>query len=377
MTYDGDLPCLRKITPIRRGVLPGVRPAPARAGAPSGMPVQAHVGKTCPYCQTPLKPHDQVVVCTECRMPHHQDCWEDNGGCTTFGCHTSAAAATQILPARDATIDLTASLDAAPAPSATAAPPQSVPYSPGPYSRPRRASSPAGAIIATIAIIAFITVIVMVFRGPNSASTVSTPPPPASQENPNPPSPSLEVDGVAGIDTMTLNQYLELTVTAENGGAPVNYGSITISCSGAPQMEILDTDCPSPRIWGPGETVRRCTDVRAALEEMSATEVGGEAYYHHQTWGTGGRRYLRLRITPRQSGTMEIKVRCTLTVAQKERERIEQQIADDYYAQYGQPAAVTIPRYYTVPDQWNSDGEDQQGFPVKIYRIEVQGYAGY
>ncbi len=44
------------------------------------------VGKTCPYCQTVIKPDTPVVVCPECGMPHHEDCWGENGGCTTFGC---------------------------------------------------------------------------------------------------------------------------------------------------------------------------------------------------------------------------------------------------------------------------------------------------
>jgi len=44
-----------------------------------------HIGKTCPYCQFPIKQDSQVVVCAECRIPHHRECWQENGGCTTFG----------------------------------------------------------------------------------------------------------------------------------------------------------------------------------------------------------------------------------------------------------------------------------------------------
>lgn len=50
------------------------------------MTVPSIVGKTCPYCQTPLKPNSDVVVCNACGMPHHQECWMENGRCTTFGC---------------------------------------------------------------------------------------------------------------------------------------------------------------------------------------------------------------------------------------------------------------------------------------------------
>jgi hypothetical protein len=44
------------------------------------------IGKTCPYCQFPVKGHEELVVCSECGIPHHTDCWNENHGCTTFGC---------------------------------------------------------------------------------------------------------------------------------------------------------------------------------------------------------------------------------------------------------------------------------------------------
>ena len=45
-----------------------------------------HVGKKCPYCLSQIKPQGQMVVCPECGIPHHPECWEENGGCTTWGC---------------------------------------------------------------------------------------------------------------------------------------------------------------------------------------------------------------------------------------------------------------------------------------------------
>lgn len=47
---------------------------------------ETYVGKTCPYCQTPIKPGVPVAVCSACGMPHHAECWRENGRCTTFGC---------------------------------------------------------------------------------------------------------------------------------------------------------------------------------------------------------------------------------------------------------------------------------------------------
>jgi uncharacterized RDD family membrane protein YckC len=43
-------------------------------------------GKTCPYCQTPIKLDETVIVCSGCGIPHHQQCWDECKGCTTYGC---------------------------------------------------------------------------------------------------------------------------------------------------------------------------------------------------------------------------------------------------------------------------------------------------
>lgn len=44
------------------------------------------VGKICPYCKGTFTEDDDIVVCSDCEMPHHKDCWISNKGCTTFGC---------------------------------------------------------------------------------------------------------------------------------------------------------------------------------------------------------------------------------------------------------------------------------------------------
>ncbi len=48
-------------------------------------PKASFIGKTCPYCQFPIKQDLDVVVCAECCIPHHRECGRENGGCTTFG----------------------------------------------------------------------------------------------------------------------------------------------------------------------------------------------------------------------------------------------------------------------------------------------------
>ena len=52
-------------------------------------------GKTCPFCQTAIKPNDHVHICDACNNPHHIECWQQNGGCTTFGCQGANTVASQ------------------------------------------------------------------------------------------------------------------------------------------------------------------------------------------------------------------------------------------------------------------------------------------
>jgi TM2 domain-containing membrane protein YozV len=41
----------------------------------------------CPYCRAPVEPfQDEQVICEGCDTPHHRDCYQENGGCTVFGC---------------------------------------------------------------------------------------------------------------------------------------------------------------------------------------------------------------------------------------------------------------------------------------------------
>lgn len=44
------------------------------------------IGKVCPYCRCEFVPGDDIIICSDCDMPHHRDCWVENQGCTTFGC---------------------------------------------------------------------------------------------------------------------------------------------------------------------------------------------------------------------------------------------------------------------------------------------------
>jgi len=69
---------------------PAPAPTTARTGA---QPASAeYVGKICPYCRFPIKPGEEIVVCPACKVPHHAECWQENNGCTTYGCTGTVAA---------------------------------------------------------------------------------------------------------------------------------------------------------------------------------------------------------------------------------------------------------------------------------------------
>lgn len=40
----------------------------------------------CPYCQTKIKDGADKTICSVCGIPHHRECWDENKGCTTYGC---------------------------------------------------------------------------------------------------------------------------------------------------------------------------------------------------------------------------------------------------------------------------------------------------
>ncbi len=53
---------------------------------------------TCPFCREAISEQD-MRTCPACSTPHHQDCYEENGGCTIFGC--------QEAPGDEEKLDLT------------------------------------------------------------------------------------------------------------------------------------------------------------------------------------------------------------------------------------------------------------------------------
>lgn len=42
--------------------------------------------RKCSYCQTEVTSQQQLVFCSKCHRPHHEDCWRENRKCSIFGC---------------------------------------------------------------------------------------------------------------------------------------------------------------------------------------------------------------------------------------------------------------------------------------------------
>lgn len=106
-------------------------------------------GRTCPYCQFPLKPGAALAACATCDAAHHDDCWAENGGCAVVGCqnapHAASSGATTEPVGAGAPGAWSAATTAAPSP--TAAPSSGAPLQP-----PRR--SVGGIVAAAIVVLA-------------------------------------------------------------------------------------------------------------------------------------------------------------------------------------------------------------------------------
>lgn len=65
--------------------------APATASAPQVATVASPSGQEveCPICQTGIAAGEPRVDCDKCQQGHHQDCWNEVGGCSTYGCENA------------------------------------------------------------------------------------------------------------------------------------------------------------------------------------------------------------------------------------------------------------------------------------------------
>jgi TM2 domain-containing membrane protein YozV len=107
----------------------------------------------CPYCRMPFdEASPPRIFCTACGMPHHEDCYQENGGCTVFGCKRAPADDPKLQVSQS---DLSAvSMPVQPVQQYVAVPQQPVPvqqYQPSRYTGPLGLSQAAATAPAPIA----------------------------------------------------------------------------------------------------------------------------------------------------------------------------------------------------------------------------------
>jgi hypothetical protein len=87
-----DLEQASSTTPIAPPTFPKTSPTPDvmpmdSAPLPKTMKANRKLeGKVCSICQAKIKLGEELRLCEHCKQPFHQACWEENGGCGTYGC---------------------------------------------------------------------------------------------------------------------------------------------------------------------------------------------------------------------------------------------------------------------------------------------------
>ncbi len=65
---------------------PDAAPGPAQASGAVAAEGGELVGRACVVCRTPIAHGDDACTCSECQSAYHRECWDEIGGCATYGC---------------------------------------------------------------------------------------------------------------------------------------------------------------------------------------------------------------------------------------------------------------------------------------------------
>jgi len=160
------------------------------------------VGRACPYCRFDLKEGVGVIACPVCKAVHHDDCWEENGGCAVALCaggpsyeETPRQEPQRVEPEPPPL--LAPSAQPAPPPRAagkpTRRPPAPPPGPPPPQGRPSR-SRWIPFIAATIILLGGATAAAIVLTRHEDTTTIASASPSAEFGEEN----EFEEDGVEG-----------------------------------------------------------------------------------------------------------------------------------------------------------------------------------
>lgn len=50
---------------------------------------QKVAGQTCSICQSGIIAGERVLYCPKCALPFHVECWDENKGCSSYGCEAA------------------------------------------------------------------------------------------------------------------------------------------------------------------------------------------------------------------------------------------------------------------------------------------------
>ncbi|MDQ7784505.1 MAG: hypothetical protein RDU20_16590 [Desulfomonilaceae bacterium] len=129
-----------------------------------------------------------------------------------------------------------------------------------------------------------------------------------------------------------------VTVTARNTGAESDYGGITVSSPDPSGLQIASVK--------PGTLYGRGSTVLSVTSDKIHTKVPMAERWIN-LWGEGTTYDMNVRVKAGRPGTYPLYVRCALR-------------------------GVNVKSSVVLMDPKDSDTVDQQGFPVKVYRIAVQ-----
>lgn len=66
--------------------IPQAGASPSEPTATAAAPTVMAQGRTCAVCQTLVEAEEPAVGCPGCATPYHAECWQEYGGCATYGC---------------------------------------------------------------------------------------------------------------------------------------------------------------------------------------------------------------------------------------------------------------------------------------------------
>jgi hypothetical protein len=190
--------------------------------SPTAAPVRSTTPRICPYCRSNIGPSESTVECSACRLVYHSDCWQENGGCSTYGCKGKATAQQRKQPAPT---------PAAPAaPSRGAAPRRPAPPVGSPAGRGSIGRRVAIIVLILVVIAAIIAAVLVVMQSRDGETTGMTAAPETTVTASPHPSAQMTSFGRALGSPEVSNQYETTPPPIASTSSPTSTRTTSTSC---------------------------------------------------------------------------------------------------------------------------------------------------